>query len=83
MDSFKKSYSSYIETGTKEATEAVIDVLINEPGGRPVTAEFKAKLRKIIMDHRLRKLHNFYSHLTSLTTFVRLNTAHPADQDAA
>ena len=64
-------------------TEAAIDVLRNEQGGHPVTAEFEEKLYKIIMDHRLRKLHSFYSHLTLLTTFFCLNTAHPNDQAAA
>ena len=76
VDSFKKSFRLYVESGIRKTTEADIDVL---QGGRHITAEFKAKLHKIIMDHCLRKLHSLYSHLTFLTTFVCLNTAHPED----
>jgi len=70
VDSFKKSFTLYVESGIKKRTEVDIDSLTNEQGGRPVTAEFKVKLRKIIMDHRLRKLDSFYSHSTFLTFFL-------------
>jgi hypothetical protein len=83
VDSFKKSFALYVASGIRQATEADIDVLSNEQGGRPVTFEFKEKLTKIIMDHRLRKFHGLYSHSKFLTTFVHLNTAHPEDRDAA
>jgi len=82
MDSFKNSFAFYVESGVRKTTEADIDVLRNEQGGRPVTAKFEARLHKIIMDHYLRKLHNLYSHST-FTIFVCLNTAHPEDQGAA
>jgi len=69
VDSFKKSFALYVGSGIRKTTEADIDVLRNEQGARPVTGTFKAKLRKIIMDHYLRKLHGLYSHSTFLTTF--------------
>ena len=83
VDSFKKSFTLYVESGIRKTTEAAIDVLRNEQGGHPVTVEFEAKLHKIIMDHRLCKLDSFYSHSTFLTFFFVLNPAHPEDQDAA
>ena len=83
MDSFKKSFTLYVKSGIRKTTEAAIDVLSNEQGGHPVTAEIEEKLHKIVMDHYLCKLHGLYSYLMFLTTFVCLNTAHPEDQDAA
>ena len=83
VDSFKKSFTLYVESGIRKTTEADIDVLRNEQGGRPVTAEFKAKLRKIIKDHCLRKLQFLFTLDIPNHFFIYLNTAHPEDQNAA
>jgi hypothetical protein len=81
-DGFKKSFTLYVESGMRKKTETDIDVLRNEQGGHPVTLEFKAKLNKIIMDHRLRKYHCLYLRSTFLTIFAYTNTAHLEDQAA-
>ena len=57
--------------------EVDIDILRNEQGEFLVNEDFKAKLFLFIIEHYLCKFLCFYLHLTPLTTFFYLNTAHP------
>jgi hypothetical protein len=59
---FKKSFTSYVESGMEEMVEIDIDVLRNEQGGFSVTKDFEAKFYKFIVDHYLCKFHCFYFH---------------------
>jgi hypothetical protein len=68
VELFKKSFTLYIESGTRKEMEVDIDILRNQ-SGCPATNEFKAKFYKIIIEHCLRRFHCFYLHLTHLTTF--------------
>ena len=66
---FKKSFTSYVESGMREMTERDIEILRNEEGEILARAtDFNAKFSKFIFDHYLRKFHYFYSYLTHLIT---------------
>ena len=90
VKSFKKSFSLYIESGTRKATEADIALLplANQSQtylflSSSELDEFMAKFHKIILDHCLRKFHYcFYLHLglMDLNTFFCINTAHPMNK---
>jgi hypothetical protein len=54
---FKKSFTSFVESGLKEKVEIDIDILRNEEGEFLVTEDFIAKFYKFIVDHYLRKFH--------------------------
>ena len=58
---FKKSFTLYVESGTRKNVEAAIDILRDEQGGRTrmvtVTKDFEEKFCKIIVEHFLRKFH--------------------------
>ena len=76
---FKKSFTFYVESGMREKTETGIDIFENQQGGWLVTKDFKENFCKFIIEHYLRKFHWFYLHLTHLTTFICLITAHPQE----
>ena len=68
VDSFKKSFKLYVDSGMRKKAEAEIDILNNERSGGPVTEDFRAKLYDFIIEHSLCKILCFYFHLTHLTT---------------
>ena len=70
VESFKQSFTLYVESGMRMKAEAEIDILPNVQGGSlyQVTEDFKARFCKLIIEHYLRKIHCFYLHLTHLTT---------------
>ena len=68
VETFKKSFTLYVESGTREMVEIDIETLRNEQGELLVTQDFNAKFYKFIVDHYLRKFHCFYLHLSRLTT---------------
>jgi len=54
VESFKKSFSLYVESGMRKKVEAEIDIVLrNEQGGFLVTEDFKAQFHKIIIEHHL------------------------------
>ena len=64
---FKKSFTSYVESGMREMTERDIEILGNEQGEFSAQDEgFNAKFCKFIFDHYLCKFHCSYLHLTHL-----------------
>jgi len=65
VELFKKSFTSYVDSGIRMKVKAAIDGLINEQGGWMVTEDFKAKF-KVIIEHYLCKFHCFYLHSTHL-----------------
>ena len=65
---FKKSFTLYVESGTRKKVEADIDLLSHQSGGL-VTNEFKEKFYQIIIEHYLRKFHGFHLQSTYLTHF--------------
>ena len=69
MESFKKSFTLYVESGMIEMMKIDIDILANKQGEFLVTEGFKARFHKFIVKHYLRKFHYFYLHLTHLITF--------------
>jgi hypothetical protein len=68
VNSFKKSFTLYVESGTRKQVEADIDIL-GYPSGHLETDEFNKKFCKIVIEHDLRKLYCFYLHLSNLTIF--------------
>ena len=69
VESFKKSFTLYVESGVKNMMEAELDILRYEGGD--ITKEFKAEFLDSIIQHCLPncKFHCFYLHLMHLTTF--------------
>lgn len=67
VDLFKTSFTLYVESGIRKEMEVAIDGLRNEQSGWMATKAFKAKFRKIIIEHCLREFHKFYCFLTHLT----------------
>ena len=61
----------------REKTETGIDIFEIQKDGSLVTKDFKECFCKFIIKHYLRKFHWSYLHLTHLTSFIHLNTAHP------
>jgi hypothetical protein len=59
VELFKKSFTSYVESGMSKIVERDIDILRNKQGGFLVTEDFKAKFYKFIVDHYLRKFQLF------------------------
>ena len=72
VKSFKKSFTSYVDSGMRMKAEAEIDILQNVQGGSLYQAtnlkDFNPRFCKLIIEHYLRKFHCFYVHLTHLTT---------------
>ena len=62
VESFKKSFTLYVDSGMRKKVEAEIDILRNEQGESEfvATKDFKARFLKLIIDHYLRKIHCFY-----------------------
>ena len=69
MESFKKSFSLYVDSGMREMVEVDIDMLRNKEGKFLVTKNFKEKFCKFIVHHYLRKFHCLYLHSTHLSFF--------------
>jgi hypothetical protein len=83
MELFKKSFTSYVESGMRETVAIDIDILRNKQGEFSVTKDFQAKFRKFIVDHYLCKFHCFRLYLTHLNTETSLpNTAQPGESRA-
>jgi hypothetical protein len=57
VESFKKSFTLYVESRMMEKVETDIDMLRNEQGEFLVTEDFEAKFHKFIVDHHLSKFH--------------------------
>jgi hypothetical protein len=78
VKSFKKSFTSYVESGMSKMVERDIDILRNEQGGFLVTEDLKAKFYKFIVDHYLRKFQLFLFALSTSKHWhcLCLNTAH-------
>jgi hypothetical protein len=78
VELFKKSFTSYVESGMSKMVERDIDILRNEQGGFLVTEDFKAKFYKFIVDHYLRKFQLFLFALSTSKHWhcLCLNTAH-------
>ena len=69
VESFKKSFTLYVDSGMRKKAEAEIDEL----GGESkllASEDFNARFRKLIIEHFLRMIHCFYMHSesTHLTT---------------
>ena len=71
MESFKRSFKLYVESGTRKKVEASITLLRNEQGGRRLvtdSTDFRGKFYKLITEHLLRKfrcsLSMYLMHLT-------------------
>ena len=73
LETFKKSFALYVDSGMGKKVEAQIDILRNEQGGRLATNDFKERFFKFIVDHYLRKIrvHCFYTHSTHLTALIQ------------
>jgi hypothetical protein len=69
MESFKKAYTLYVESGMRNKLEADIDIFLRNQAGNMVTKEFEAMFHKFIIDHYLRMFHCFYLSHPSLMTF--------------
>ena len=69
VELFKKSFTSYVESGMREMMKVVIDQLRNEEGKFLVTEDFKARFHKLVVRHYLCKFYSFYLHSTHITTF--------------
>ena len=81
VESFKKSFTLYVDSGMRKKAEVEIDEL----GGESkllASEDFKARFRKLIIEHYLRKIHCFYIHNTS-NHFLWLNTAHSESESQA
>jgi hypothetical protein len=68
VNSFRKSFTLYVESGVRKKAEVDIDIL-GYPSESLATVEFKKKFCKIIIEHDLCKFHCFYLHLTNLIVF--------------
>ena len=64
MDGFEISFALYVESGMRKKIEAAIDILENK---HLVAGDFREEFYKIIIEHYLRRIYCFYSHLTYLT----------------
>ena len=62
VESFKKSFTLYVESGMRKKMEANLDMLRNQ-GGHPATNEFKAEFFGVVVEHYLCKFHCFFLHL--------------------
>ena len=67
VESFKQSFTLYVDSGMRKKVEAEIYTLMIEwsESELPLT---RARFRKLIVDHYLRKIHCFYILFTHLTT---------------
>ena len=76
MESLKKSFTLYVESGMEKKIEADIERFRNQVG-HLVTEESKAEFCKFINEHYLRKFHSscLYLHLFHC---LCLNAAHPS-----
>ena len=70
VESFKQSFTIYVDSGMRKKVETEIDILRNEQGesDHPLTEDFRARFPKLVINHYLRKIHCFNIHLTHLTT---------------
>ena len=83
MESFKKSFTLYVDSGMRKKAEAEIEKLRGENKDKDLASEdFKASFRKLIIEHYLRKIHCFYIHNTS-NHFLCLNSARPESESQA
>ena len=69
VESFKKSFTLYVESGMKKMVEIDIKTLGNVQGENFLNWDFMEKFQKFIVERYLRKFHCFYLHSTHLTTF--------------
>ena len=65
MELFKKSFTLYVESGTRKKVEADIDILRHQ-SLHLAADEFEEKFCKIVIEHYLRKFHCFNLHLICL-----------------
>ena len=68
VESFKRSFTLYVESGMKEIVEIEIDTIFklrNDQGH----SDFQANFYNFVVDHYLCKFHSFYLHSTHLNTF--------------
>jgi hypothetical protein len=77
VELFKKSFTSYVESGMSKMVERDIDILRNKQGEFSVTEDFKAKFYKFIVDHYLCKFQLFQFVLSTSNHWhcLCLNTA--------
>ena len=70
MELFKKTFIFYDESGMRKKVEANVDIL-KKPEVATTGMDFEAKFCKIIVKHRLCKIHHcFYLHSRHLITFL-------------
>ena len=69
VESFKTSFTLYVESGMMETMKIDIDILGNEQGEFLKGEDFKETFHKFIVKHYLRKFYCLHMHSTHLTTF--------------
>ena len=83
VESFKKSFTLYVESGMMVKVEKDIDMFRNEHGEISMTKDFKARFYRFIVNHYICKFHCFYLHLDkSKYHFLHLYTAIPEESHA-
>ena len=83
MECFKKSFTLYVDSGTRKKAEAEIEKLRSENTRKRLAIEdFKERFYNLIIEHYLRKIHCFYIHNTS-NHFLCLNTARSESESQA
>ena len=83
VESFKKSFTLYVDSGMRKKAEAEIEKLRSENTRKHLASEdFEARFYKLIIEHCLCKIHCFYIHNTS-NHFLCLNTAHSESESQA
>ena len=83
MESFKKSFTLYVDSGMRKKAEVEIEKLRGGKKHKHLASEdFKARFYKLIIEHYLCKIHCFYIHNTS-NHFLCLNTARSKSESQA
>jgi predicted thioredoxin/glutaredoxin len=74
LESFKESFTLYIDSGMRMKAEVEADILRNveHESENLVTKDFEERFCKLITDHYLRKIHCFFKHSTLLTASFTL-----------
>ena len=72
LESFKESFTLYIDSGMRMKAEVEANKLRNVEGKSVVTKDFEERFCKLITDHYLRKIHCFFKRSTLLTASFTL-----------
>jgi hypothetical protein len=74
LESFKESFTLYIDSGMRMKAEVEANILGNVDGKseHQATKDFEERFCKLIINHYLRKIHCFFKHSTLLTASFTL-----------